>query len=327
MKNKLLIIGIYSLVLMLLAIFVGSKDLENQKLIYIFMFPFEIISLVLRQLIQSGTLGIVIAQIFYLLIGLLPIGLLLILYFRKKSELLSYIFYPIFSVCLFFLLWIFIYQSFVFEHFMHPNWFMMHTVENKLLEQYYFIFKFGSVFILYGIIFLYVFLKYIQSETLEIQKIVSIILYSIIALSLFAGIYTNLSSLIQFLSADQLSNDYETLQHVLVFLTTGVTHVLIVCIVLKSELVFQYLIQKQFNHQLVFQTKSIFALARILILLIVTGQVLINIFVLAFASKMNNIQFYFDVPWSYLILAIGFLVLSNYLVKANELYEENELTI
>ena len=306
-----------SVILFVTSFFLGKESSEN--ILLIFEQPFVFIGKQLRSMSLSGGFGNLIAIVFYVFISSIPLWILGYFFFKKKVIKVDYILLPILSIALFMVIYLMINQNLVIE--MLPPVLAIPVIDGDLAALR--IYNVGIIMTFYTLLLLYLFARYFIFKKVSIYKLVNVILYLLIFTILLKTILIDTSILMN----SETSNHYDTAQEILNYFFKLASTAIIVFILINFQLLSKHLELKVIDTNLFQLTKMISKFSLISIFVIISQYLVINLYQIAFSSEMYNIGFILSVPIFELLLVMIMLLITEYMKRTYDIYEENALTI
>ncbi|PKK98136.1 MAG: hypothetical protein CVV57_08750 [Tenericutes bacterium HGW-Tenericutes-2] len=316
--NKITIFSILlSLCFIILSIFIG-KELSNQ-VIFIFEEPFQLLGDSIRKLSLLGGMGNIFAIFLYLAISLIPILILIYIIKRKKIVKIDYIFTPLLSLLLFFIMYYMINPNLLIE--LLPPVLALQVIEGNLTALR--IFRVGLVFTLDIFLIIYLFVRFYVCQKTSIYKLIQIILYMIAFSTVFNTFYIQLSNLLRNFSI----NPYDNFQSIMNFSFQLVSTFIIVYLIGHFQKLVRYLESNEIDSQLIDLSIKISNFAVVSVIVILLNLLINNVYNMVFSKQMQDIKFILSIPMLELMIVMVMLLITEYIKRTYIIHEENALTI
>jgi len=316
--NKITIFSILlSLCFIILSIFVG-KELSNQ-VIFIFEEPFQLIGYSIRKLSLLGGMGNIFAIFLYLVISLMPIFIFIYIFKKKKIVKIDYIFTPLFSLLLFFIMYYMINPNLLTE--LLPPVLALQVIEGNLTALR--IFRVGLVFTLDIFLIIYLFVRFYVCQKTSIYKLIQIILYMIAFSTVFNTFYIQLSNLLRNFSI----NPYDNFQSIMNFGFQLASTFIIVYLIVHFQKLVRYLESNEIDSQLIDLSIKISNFAVVSVIVILSKLLISNLYNMVFSKQMQDIKFILSIPMLELMIVMVMLLITEYIKRTYIIHEENALTI
>lgn len=321
MKSKRLYIlfGIEGLICIILALL--SKA-DFQKIIFwLTQFPFSQIGSGLRVLSLGGSLGNVIAFILYILLGLLPMGILAIILVKKKFR-IEDLFLPLISGLLFYMMYYMINPQLIPGLFVREEF---GSIGQIVL---------GSTF--YSFLIGYLLMKAIRkvkegkTEIFTFLKIISLIIISVVVFQIcYIGVFET-KAVIKSLENSELLGLSNGLTIFVIIVKTLINHIppalniviLFVSIALIDDLKIDF-----YSQEVNKDAQKLSKICTISVLAVVLSYMAVNLLQLSFTKVLLVSDFVIKVPVSSLAFASAMWLLANYFKKSSQLSDDNKLFI
>ncbi len=345
-KSKIRFIIITAITLLTVILALNTK-IDNPKKIFIFdilSFPFKIISDILKSLSLSSKLGNVIALILFTLISFLPVLIYLVRKLRKKEKIcfIDVLFTLIISALIGISLYYHINPSLIksqIDVLTDTNAISnlpIHSLENDDMNEYLKLFQkivnLGFIYItlIFSITyFVYLFYKHTKKEKLNlfkasgillnIQKIVYVFLY-LITFFLIPLVYKDAYSKTNVKNEQFLI----ILECIFIFSTLIIT---LIVIRFLHDLLLNFKAEILFSEDNVMLLKKCSYVYFLYVLITLLYQFIYNGYQLLNTDKLANISITFTIPYTPIVLALIFYLLSLIMNQSYEIYKENSLTI
>ncbi|HBP25655.1 MAG TPA: hypothetical protein DD618_01710 [Acholeplasmatales bacterium] len=321
MKKKwlLILLGIVGLASAIMALF---SPADFQGIVFLLIkFPFSQIGDGLRALSLNGSFGNVIAFILYILLGLMPMGILAFIVFKKKFR-IEDLFLPLISGLTFYMMYYMINPQLIPGLFVNPEFGSLGKI------------VLGSTF--YSFLIGYLVIKAVRkgkegkAEVFTFLKALALIIIFILVFRIFfIGVY-EVKSVIESVEDSEmlgLSNGLTIFVTIIKAMINQVPLVLNVAILLTSiELINN--LKTDFYSQEVNQTaQKLTKICVVSVLAVVLSYMAVNLLQLSFTKVLLVSNYEVQIPLTSLAFASAMWLLANYFEKSSQLSDDNKLFI
>jgi hypothetical protein len=284
--------------------------------------PLEFIGDSLRSISLNGEIGNTIAVIIYLLIVVIPIGILIYRVFKKEVFKYEYVFSPLLSIVLGYTIFIFINPHLLYDS-LNPV--VKDIMPFNTMADLEMILKSGVAYVLYLLIIINLLFKTFLNKKFDSIKLIKALLdITIIALA-FSTLSLSLSELI--INNQAIDIAQEVRLNIMSYILLVVINLLIIYLLNMFRGFIVELYNDGFQYKLSEVLIRLHKLSFLLLVFTLFAQIVKNLYQLIVLEKFMNIEFTFDVPIPTILLTCVIYVLSKYISEAIEIKKENELII
>jgi hypothetical protein len=321
MKKKWLFIllGIVGLASAIMALFSAADD---QVIVFLLIkFPFSQIGDGLRALSLGGSFGNVIAFILYILLGLMPIGILALIVLKKRFR-IEDLLLPLISGLTFYMMYYMINPQLIPGLFVNPEFGSL----GKII--------FGSTF--YSFLIGYLIMKAVRrvkegkAEVFAFLKALALIIIFILVFRIFfIGIYEVKSVIesVEFSGMLGVSNGLTIFVTIVKALINQVPLVLNIAILLTSMELIDNLKIDFYSQEVNKTAQKLTKICVVSVLAVVLSYMAVNLLQLSFTKVLLVSRYLIEIPLSSLAFASAMWLLANYFKKSSQLSDDNKLFI
>ncbi len=289
-------------------------------------FPFEQLGIMLRGLSLSGTVGNVVAVILYVLISLIPVGILLFLKKKQKSEKIDNILFLL-SASLFLVLF----------YMINPG-----LLEAGIPETGRW--ALGSTFysLLLGYLLIRSLLHYKNAGIKQLQKGIYLLLGVLNVVFVYAIFGQELGQWLQNIETVQNGNSGVTINDGFItsstltvtyiflflhFLMGILPYILNIVIIFLSRQLLVGLKENPYQEETIRQTKKLAEVCMGSVMATIVADILFNLLQLFFQKQLYQINYVVQFPVFSIVFVLAVLLFARYIKEMQELKEENDLFI
>lgn len=321
MKKKLLYIlfGIEGFICIILALL---SEADFQEIVFwLVKFPFSQIGDGLRALSLGGSFGNVIAFVLYLLLGLMPTGMLVLILVKKKFR-IEELCLPLMSGLLFYIMYYMINPQLIPGLFVNQEFGVM----GKIIL--------GSTF--YSVLIGYMIIKAVRrakegkAEVFTFLKVISLtIIFALVFRVCYLGVLETKSVIESMENSDLIgiSNGLSIFVSIVKALINHVPTVLNIVILFVSMELINDLKTDFYSQEVNKDAQRLSKICTMSVLAVVLSYMAVNLLQLSFMKVLLVSDYEVSIPVSSLAFASAMWLLANYFKKSSQLSDDNKLFI